>query len=559
MDGLAGKARQTIHFPGRICMAPSKSLTLRNPWAEAPVRLIRRGECAPRYNWPVLMSATNCSFFARSRLTLAVTLLLLFSLGLGIRLYDLTNLPLDFHPTRQLLAALKARGMYLQSTGGVPDWQRKMAIQQWKTKAEVEPEVFERLVAFTYRFTGEHLWVPRVYSSLFWVIGAGFLFLLVRELVSVDAAVASTAYYLFFPYAVIASRSFQPDPLMVMLLICFWCAFTRWSRQQSWGWAIAAGLAGGFAIYIKFVSAFFVIGGALGLLLGTFPVREALRKTQLWAIAALGVLPGAAYIFYGVVLHGFLGRQFGGRFLPALLLSPYNYLQWALMASMAAGAIAIMLALLGLLFVQTRAARSFLFGLWVAYILFGLFFDYHVATHDYYHLPLIPIVAISLAPVAGWVLERLREVTAARWRQGAALAFLLAGLLTTVWETRNQLKAVDYRPQAATWAEIGDRLAHGHNVVALTQDYGTRLAYWGWQDALIWPNSGDIDYHTARGASVDLPKLFQNMTRGKTYFLVTDFQELDRQPELKQRLAGFSVYAQGSGYVIYDLQKPLAE
>ncbi len=505
------------------------------------------------------MPEANCSFFARSRLTLVITLVVLLGLGLGLRLYDLTNPPLDFHPTRQMLAALKARGMYLQSTGGVPDWQRKMAIQQWKTKSEVEPEVFEHLVAFTWRFTREQLWVPRVYSSLFWVAGGIFLFLLVRELISVDGAVAATAYYLFFPYAVVASRSFQPDPLMVMLLICFWWSFLRWSRAQTWGWAVAAGLLGGFAIYIKFVSAFFVVGGALGLLLGTFSLRDAMRKAQLWLIAALGLLPGAAYIFYGVVLHGFLGRQFGGRFIPALLLSPYNYVQWAMMASTAVGALAIMLALLGLLFVQARPVRFFLLGLWISYILFGLFFDYHVATHDYYHLPLIPIVAISLAPLADWLLRRLRELTDGRVARFAALAFLLVGLLTTSWETRGQLKAVDYQPQVIMWTEIGDKLQHAHNVVALTQAYGTPLAYWGWQDALIWPNSGDVDYHTARGASFDLPQLFENMTRGKAYFLVTDFEELARQPDLKQRLAGFTVYAQGNGYVIYDLHKPLVQ
>ena len=490
-------------------------------------------------------------------MALAIALFVLFSLGLGLRLFDLTNLPLDFHPTRQMLAALKARGMYLQSVGGVPDWQQKMAVQQWKTKSEVEPEVFERLVAFTYRFTGEQLWVARAYSSLFWMIGGVFLFLLVRELIAVDGAVAATAYYLFYPYAVVASRSFQPDPLMVTLLIGFWWAFLRWTKTQSWRWAIVAGLAGGFAIYVKFVSAFFVVGGAIGLLLGTFSLQEALRKVQLWIIAVLGLLPGAVYIFYGVVLHGFLGRQFGGRFIPALLLSPYNYVQWAMMASMAAGAVAIMLGLLGLLFVQTRPVRFFLFGAWIAYIVFGLFFDYHVATHDYYHLPLIPIVGISLAPLADWVLRRLREATTGRVARLAASAFLVLGLFITAWETRNELKAIDYRPQAAMWAEIGDKLGHGHNVVALTQDYGTRLAYWGWQDAQIWPNSGDVDYHTARGASINLQRLFPNMTRGKQYFLVTDFDELNRQPDLKQKLSGFSVFAQGNGYVIYDLQKPL--
>jgi len=385
-----------------------------------------------------------------------------------------------------------------------------------------------------------------------------FLFLLIRDLVSTDGAVISTAYYLFFPYAVIASRSFQPDPLMVMLIIIFWWLITRWARTPSWVWAVLTGLLGGFAIFIKFVAAFFVLGGALGSVLGHFTIRDLIRKPQVWLMAVLGFLPAAAYLFYGIVLHGFLGQQFSGRFIPALLISPLNYIEWATMANTAAGGLAIMLGLLGILIVRQRSVRIFIVGLWIAYILFGLFFDYHVATHDYYHLPLIPLLAISLAPVADLIMSHMAELTSLRWMRVAAIAVLTYGLLAGVWDIRNQMKSLDYRHQATMWAEIGDKLGHGPNVVALTQDYGTRLAYWGWQDALIWPNSGDIDYHSERGASFDPAQHFTKLTANKTYFLVTDFEELDRQATLKKLLDGFSIYAQGNGYIIFDLQHPLS-
>ena len=39
-------------------------------------------------------------------------------------------------------------------------------------------------------------------------------------------------------------------------------------------------------------------------------------------------------------------------------------------------------------------------------------FNYHIATHDYYHLPFIPIVGLSLAPLGDWFFGRLREATA---------------------------------------------------------------------------------------------------------------------------------------------------
>lgn len=501
------------------------------------------------------MVKTTGSILGTNRPTRIAVLVLLLGFGLAIRLYDLGDLPLDFHPTRQLLSQLKARGMYFQKHAELPDWQRRMAIQQWKTKAEVEPEVFERVVALTYEFTGVQIWVARIYASVFWIVGAAFLFLLVRELFSLDAAFISAGYFLFWPYAVTASRSFQPDVLMVALMLCFWWAFTRWAQTESWFWTVAAGLAGGLAIYVKFVAAFFIIGAGLGLSLGRFGARFA-RRRQLWVMAGLGALPALLYVYYGVVEQGFLGQQFSGRFIPALLLSPVTFVQWAIMANRAVGALTISVALLGLLLADDKEKRSLLLGLWGAYLLFGMFFAYHVTTHDYYHLPLIAVTAVSLGPVVNLVMERLGRAAHRPWLRLAVVGICLYSMLSSAWVARSSLAAINYRSQAKMWSEIGDRLGHGPNVVALTQDYGSRLAFWGWQNCIPWPNAGDIEYRQIRGGSVDSQELFTTLTTGNKYFLVTDFEELARQPELEQQLAGFAVLFQGDNYVIFDLERP---
>ena len=398
-------------------------------------------------------SPQNTSFFA-SRATWITALLVILILGFAIRLYDLTDLPLDFHSTRQLVSVLKARGMYYQtlSVDDVPAEQRSFAIQQWRFRAAVEPEFFERIVAFTYRFTGEQVWVARIYSSLFWMVGAVFLFLLARELTSTDGALAATAFYVFLPYAVIASRSFQPDPLMVMLIIIFWWAVYKWSlifdqekftaksakdakeknlgdlrvlrgSKKAWLFAILAGLFGGLAIFIKFVAAFFVIGGGLGALLGRGSIREALKQPQVYVMTALGILPGAAYVIYGVFIAGYLGQQFGGRFIPSLFLSPSYYLGWVNMLNLVIGGGALMIALLGLFFLEKEKLR-FILALWAGYALFGLYFNYHISTHDYYSLPLIPIVALSLAPVADWFFAQLTKLTLTKTLRIAAFCLL---------------------------------------------------------------------------------------------------------------------------------------
>jgi len=484
-----------------------------------------------------------------------VSLILLFSVAFAIRMYDLTDLPLDFHPTRQLLSAIKARAMYFETQpDGYSTWQLETAIHIAKLKTDAEPPIFEHIMAYTYRLTGEHVWIARIYGSAFWIVGGIFLFLLVRDLVSFEGALVSTAYYLLFPYTVIASRSFQPDPLMVMLTISFLWMFSSWTRFPTWTKTILAGLLGGIAIYIKFSTAFFVIGGALGLLLSRYTLRELLRNAQVWVMAIVGALPALAYLIYGVFIAGFLGEKFSGRFVPALLLNPYNYLQWETKVSIAAGGVFIMLGLFGLFFAKDAHLRSFLFGLWGAYLLYGLFFDYHVATHDYYHLPFIPIVAISLSPLGDAFFVHLAESAPGRWMRSAVFVILLFGMFSVVWGIRDQMKEVDYRPEAVMWAEIGELLDHRATAVALTQDYGSRLQYYGWTTATNWPDSGDFYASSLRGNIVPFEKVFSSKVHNNTFFLVTDFVDLKKQPDLKAKLSTYPVYAEGEGYIIYQLR-----
>ena len=493
-----------------------------------------------------------------SRAARTIALVLVFCVAFAIRLYDLTDLPLDFHPTRQLLSAIKARGLYYETQpNGIPTWKLETAIRMAKLKADVEPVVFEHLVAFTYRFTGEQLWIARIYTSLFWLIGGIFLFILARQFVSFEGALVAIIYYLIFPYAIIASRSFQPDPLMVALILAFWWMFERWTRSSSWIEALLAALLGGLAIFIKFPAAFFVIGGALGLALSRFTLRDMLRNTQVWILAIVGAIPALIYLIYGIFIRGDLASQFSGRFVPALLLSPYNYLEWETKANMAAGGVFIMLGLLGFFLLKDRRLRIFLYGLWASYLLFGLFFDYHIATHDYYHLPLIPIVGLSLAPMGDWFFARLTESQVQGWARSALYLILIYGLFSVIWDVRNQMKAVDYRPQAAIWEQIGQKFDEGTRVIALTQDYGSRLQYWGWRTVSTWPYTGDVGYANIRGGVFTFDDLFNRYSSKMQYFLVTDFEEFNRQPRLKERLVNtYPVVFQGDGYLIFDLKNP---
>jgi 4-amino-4-deoxy-L-arabinose transferase-like glycosyltransferase len=129
----------------------------------------------------------------------------------------------------------------------------------------VEPPLLENIVAQTYRLTGEHIWIGRIYSSFFWVIAGLALFLLIREFASTSAAMVGTLFYLFVPFGVIASRAFMPDPLMVCLIIFTLWALFRWQNTSSWKWAILFGIFAGAALFVKNLSSFVIVGGFAGL------------------------------------------------------------------------------------------------------------------------------------------------------------------------------------------------------------------------------------------------------------------------------------------------------
>ena len=216
----------------------------------------------------------RASYFLRG------TLALVFLLGFGIRLYGLKNPPLDFNAVVQLRSALIARGIYYRLDTSADPVLRQQAIGLG-TLDPLEPSILESIVGFTDWVVGaENLWVSRIYTALFWVVGGIALFALARRMASFSASLLGVAFYLFLPFGVVASRSFQPDPGMVMWILLSAYAFYRWSealdgpRRQAWTWCLLAGVLGGIAILVKVVAGFFI----MGMLAGVVLYRVGLRR-----------------------------------------------------------------------------------------------------------------------------------------------------------------------------------------------------------------------------------------------------------------------------------------
>ena len=503
-----------------------------------------------------------------------VLLVALLLLGLGLRLLDLTDPPLDFHPSRQLRAAIIARGMYaemLDSRLGAPTWlesspwagitpsnldsdQRQSAINMWRSMAIYEPQIFERLVAVSYWLLGaEILWVARLYSALFWILGGIALFELARRTTSFQGGILALAFYLFLPFSVSASRSFQPDPLMVSLIL--WAAYSayRWSEEKTWRWAIATGIISSLAVLIKAPAALQIGLMLTFLVLVSWGFKQAIRQPQVWLVVALSVsLPMIFYILQrGNRSSAYL--DFWSTSFSDMLLEPGFYIRWLLFLQHNVMGISLFfIGLAGIALLSSRV-RAIALGLWIGYGCSGLMMPYLIASHDYYSLPLVPAVALSLAPLVAPITQIISRQSMP-WKF-IFYATLSVALAYPVWLTRSTMLARDYRPEIIGWQIIGQELPQDEPIIAITHDYGHRLRYYGWVSVELWPSSSDQALAALRsGNPADTLIEFNKLTEGYGYFLVTLPNQLAAQPQLSEILNNnYPLLAEGSGYLLFDL------
>ena len=262
----------------------------------------------------------------------------------------------------------------------------------------------------------------------------------------------------------------------------------RWGEEQTWKWAILAALFAGFAVLVKVVIAFLVIGAAVAVVLAVFG-RRFWRSAQVWGMAVIMSAPGIGYYVLG---HP--GRSTDYFFswtvdLIKLITSVHFYADWLGFVGSLFGITILFLSVVGTLLASTRV-RWLLIGLWAGYALYGLTLPFQMLTHSYYHIQLVPVVALGLVPVIDAVVNRAS--TMGRGWKAALIAALVVLFSYEAWAGRSAIVAEDYSKTPGLWATIGQAIPANAEVIALTQDYGFDLMYWGWRRVDLWPLATDL-------------------------------------------------------------------
>ncbi len=206
----------------------------------------------------------------------------------------------------------------------------------------------------------------------------------------------------------------------------------------------------------------------------------------------------------------------------------------------------------GILIIKKSIHRVFLSSLLIGYFVYGLTLSHHISTHDYYQLPLVPIVIIGVSVVFSQIIKAIKHPG---WvANGVVIGVLLFYAAINAWDVRVTLKRANYDGEVSFWQKMESVFDKNDSIIGITQDYGYRLNYWGWTGIENWMSSSDFSLRELAGQEFDMQALFEKEVEGKDYFLVTQLSELDHQPEIKRILyENYPIKEETSDYIIFDL------
>ena len=161
-----------------------------------------------------------------------------------------------------------------------------------------------------------------------------------------------------------------------------------------------------------------------------------------------------------------------------LIFKPEFYADWLAMIKTLCGLSLLAAGVIGV-FLSQKELKPVLLGAWAGYVLYGLIFPYQYLTHEYYHLPLVALLAVSLAPVFEAIMNNLSRQTWL-WKVAVAGVILFASFYS-LYVSRSILFANDYSFEPYSWQLVGEAIPEESNFIGLTADYGMRLRYYGWR------------------------------------------------------------------------------
>jgi 4-amino-4-deoxy-L-arabinose transferase-like glycosyltransferase len=310
---------------------------------------------------PVL-SNSQPQLFDESSPWFRVLLVLMFLLAALIR-RDEIRAP-GFAPTREYTSAIIARAFYYVDNDNIVPWRRDIASRLKEQQPILEPPLTEYLVSWSYRVLGtEEIFYARYFTGIFWLIGGIFMYKITRTLLSAEAALFATAYYLFVPMGVIVSRSFQPEALMMMMYLVSLYYIIMYFETLTKNHLLLAAVLTGVTLFIRPLVIFPLYAAFIAISIHRKGGIRRAVDSSFMIFFAISLLIPFIYYGYGILVADFMRWKVAHSFRPHLYLHWEYWKGWFDLGLDVAGHLGIIFALLGLLFLRKSLARTLVISL----------------------------------------------------------------------------------------------------------------------------------------------------------------------------------------------------
>lgn len=432
----------------------------------------------------------------------------------------------------------------------------------------LEPPIYNFVVALLYKIFGVHEYLGRLVSVSAFVGTAFYLYKIAAKNLNESIGRAAVFFFTFSPLSILFTRAFQPDPTALFFSVGLVFYFVEWIRGSDKAYWTACAF-GAVAFFVKqtflFIMLPLVVYGVARKGMGFFRDKKTflffiilLPAPILWSLHAKQVAQAFP------VNHFVANFRFSNWFNPQTLLTYVfykNIFQW--LSGLILTPFGFVLLFLGL-FIKTDKQSDMLLNIWLTGVaIFYLIFSNHAHTHEYYHLPLLPVAALVIGKAWWFLFENDRSPARDLWlnpffrmMSAAIVAVMVFGYSNSAFKLPDQFRHFSEE------IEILNKYTQDENLIVVTEGhhlyYGHNL---GW--AFLYDAPGVLKRKTfADFLPTDrepvVADILEGMRKsGAQYFFVTQPDRFYKNQEFSDYvLAHYPVVAQKDGVcILFDLKK----
>jgi len=474
-----------------------------------------------------------------------VILFFILLLGLLLRLYKV-NIPLaDHHSWRQADTAAVARNFVKEGWNffkpkidnftplhpNLPNDERLFL---------VEPPVYNTIVAGVYKVFGFNVEYARLISIIFSLGSIIFLYLIVSHYLGNSTGLLTGFFYAVLPYSIFYSRVVLPEPMIMSLMLGMFYFAIKWLENNS---AIFYLLFTVFSALTFSQKAFplFLTLPLLYLFWKKYGIRFLFQKKLYWWVL-LSLAPFLAWRWWighfpeGIPANLWLFNQGNIRFKGAF----FHWIFAQRIGELILGFWGLPFLIFGL--IQKPKKEGWFFHFWLlALILYVFVFAAGNVTHDYYQIPLVPVLCVFLAQGANFLLfeknDKLNK-TFCYLLFTICFIFMLAFSWYEVRGFYNIQSGVDLAGMAVDDLTPKDALVLTGDSNDATLLYNTNRHGWSGGYASNYPNEPEVINRVKQ--------------MGASYYVTTKF---DRNSEFGQyMLTTYQVVKETDQFVLFSLK-----